>query len=238
MIESRGDQAAQIDDCVREPNTLYTLTFDPAPAEHADEYHDLEVEVREPGLKVRSNTFYYDQPYYLDTPNSAIEKVTVAQLDQLLSDAQGKSDDDLARQLTGLELTERANDTEVTAWTAKLHGKKAQEALIALVDASVFLAPPPGDIPTDAPPDENAQQQMLAQVNGYLNTTIPRLPNFFARRTALRYEENSTVLPGNAKFSTPEPLHVIVRSKDTVLYRGGIELVDTKASRHGKPDRS
>jgi hypothetical protein len=92
VIESLGDPVRQIDDCVREPSAFYSLTFDPAPAGHADENHELKVDVRQPGLKAHSDTFYYDQPYYLDAPNSAIRKVTVAQLEQILGSARGESD--------------------------------------------------------------------------------------------------------------------------------------------------
>jgi len=33
-----------------------------SPAEHPDEYHDLNVEVNRPGLNARSDTGFYDQP--------------------------------------------------------------------------------------------------------------------------------------------------------------------------------
>jgi hypothetical protein len=160
VIESLGDPVRQIDDCVREPSAFYSLTFDPAPAGHADEYHELKVDVRQPGLKAHSDTFYYDQPYYLDAPNSAIRKVTVAQLEQILGSARGESDGDIARELSALELTERASGAKIASWTAELHGKKAGVSSVALADASAFLDPPTADIPTDAPPDKNAQQQM------------------------------------------------------------------------------
>ncbi len=54
VIESLGDPVRQIDDCVLEASPFYTLTFDPAPAEHAGEYHELKVDVRQPGLKAHS----------------------------------------------------------------------------------------------------------------------------------------------------------------------------------------
>jgi hypothetical protein len=40
----------------------YTLSFDPPRAEHADEYHDLEVKIDKSGLKPRTNTGYYYEP--------------------------------------------------------------------------------------------------------------------------------------------------------------------------------
>ncbi len=42
---------------------FYTLSFDAPPADHADEYHSLEVKVDKPGLTARTRTGYYAQPY-------------------------------------------------------------------------------------------------------------------------------------------------------------------------------
>jgi VWFA-related protein len=57
-----NDLAGQIDSCVADANAFYRLSFDPPPAGHADEYHDLKVQVSQSGLTVRTNTGYYDQP--------------------------------------------------------------------------------------------------------------------------------------------------------------------------------
>jgi VWFA-related protein len=42
---------------------FYTLSFDAPPADHADEYHSLEVKVDKLGLTARTRTGYYAQPY-------------------------------------------------------------------------------------------------------------------------------------------------------------------------------
>jgi VWFA-related protein len=57
-----NDLVVQINTCIAEANAFYTISFDPSVAEHADEYHDLKVEVGQPGLTVRTNGGYYDQP--------------------------------------------------------------------------------------------------------------------------------------------------------------------------------
>ena len=41
---------------------FYRLSFDPPQAQHADEYHDLKVQVNQPGLTARTNAAYYNQP--------------------------------------------------------------------------------------------------------------------------------------------------------------------------------
>lgn len=53
---------AQIDRCVADANEFYRISFDPPPPDHADEYHDLNVQVDQPGLTVRTNTGYYNEP--------------------------------------------------------------------------------------------------------------------------------------------------------------------------------
>jgi len=57
-----NDIAGQIDSCISDANAFYTLSFNPPPAEHAGEYHDLKVTVGQPGLTVRTNSGYYNQP--------------------------------------------------------------------------------------------------------------------------------------------------------------------------------
>jgi VWFA-related protein len=62
VFNATGDLAAFINDCVAEAKAYYTIGFDPAGAEHTDEYHALDVTVDKPGLKARTNTGYYAEP--------------------------------------------------------------------------------------------------------------------------------------------------------------------------------
>ena len=57
-----NDLVSQIDRCVAEASAFYTISFDPPRAQHSDEYHDLKVQVAQPGLIVRTSTGYYNQP--------------------------------------------------------------------------------------------------------------------------------------------------------------------------------
>jgi hypothetical protein len=191
------------------------------------------VNLRAPGLTARTTTGYYDQPYYTDAPNPAIRPVTVDQLDQILRNQQSTPDADLAHQLSTVELTERADTAQIASWTAQLRGKKSREALVALADTSAFLDPPPADNLPDAPPDRNAQLQMISLADAWLSQTIPRLPNFFAQRTAVEFDETPQFDHGDGHFTAAEPLHVVGSSKTTVLYRNGAE-VEAKPSRHEK----
>jgi hypothetical protein len=57
-----NDMKAQINRCVQDAHAFYTLSFDPPPAAHPNEYHDLKVLVAKPGLTARTSTGYYNQP--------------------------------------------------------------------------------------------------------------------------------------------------------------------------------
>lgn len=56
-----NDLAAQIDRCVADANGFYRISFDPAHAAVAHEYHDLKVVVNKPDLVVRTNSGYYSE---------------------------------------------------------------------------------------------------------------------------------------------------------------------------------
>jgi len=223
-----GDMASQVEGCFRDTRAAYTLTFDPTPAQHVDDYHTLQVHLQDGGLTTHASTGYYDEPWYTDTPDPTIRPMTVAQLDSFVHTAAETPDSDLARQLRQVRLTERATKTQAAAWTALVRGKKAREALAVLVDLSDFLAPPSAGIPPDPPPDTAAQQAMLALAKQYVHQTIPRLPNFFARRIDVDYEEIPPFYREGGHYSAAEPLHIMDSSHTTVVFRSGGEVVDAK----------
>jgi VWFA-related protein len=57
-----NDLTAQIDKCIGDAESFYTLSFDPPRADRANEFHDLKVRIDKPGLTARTNTGYYNQP--------------------------------------------------------------------------------------------------------------------------------------------------------------------------------
>lgn len=232
-LEGSDDLIPLIENCVQEASAFYTLSFDPSPADHPDEFHDIKVQIDKPGLNARTNTGYYDQPYYSDQPNLATRPVTVQQLRQVLTADHGDRDGDVAQQLSGLELTERLDGAKLVSWTAALRGKRSRQALIALADASAFLDPPRSEISADAPPDAIAQRHMISLAADYLNKTIPKLPNFVATRTTVRYEESAQFNEGSTTVHF-EPLRVADNFKETVLYRDGNEVAGAAQRRKQK----
>jgi VWFA-related protein len=225
VLENTGDLARMIDQCVGDASTFYSISFDPPRTDAVDDYHDIKVQVSKPMLVARTNTGYYDQPVYYDRSNLASKRVTVEQLGRILVATGGNSEVEIARQLSGLELTERMSSTSLLSWKARLPGAKAWAALVALADASAFLDPPPAEVPAIAPPDFTAQRLMQSRMIDYLLQAIPKLPNFFATRTTVRYRESPLKTGQTWKTAKGDSsLYLAGSSRATILYRNGEEV--------------
>ncbi len=233
VLDRSYDLVQEIESCVREAGVFYTLSFDPPHADHADEYHALKVQIGKPGLTAHTNTGYYDQPYYADQPEPATRRVTVEQLEQLLDALHSQGDGEVAKQLSTLQLTQRVSDTRLASWTAATHGRKTHQMLKTLADASAFLPPPPAEVVADAPPDAAAQLRLISLAADYLKGTMPKLPNFFAARTTVHYEESAQFNQASSRIDY-EPLHATENFKETVLYRNGSEVADAGTTKRRK----
>jgi VWFA-related protein len=237
-LDAGNDLIKQIEDCIGGATPFYALSFDPPRTSSIDEYHDLKVELGTPGLAARTSTGYYNQPAYYDQPFVAAEHLTVEQLEQLLGSSHTTSDGELARRLSGIELTERITTSRLARWKDRMPGPKSLSALVALSDASAFLTPPAAEIPTTPPPDLSTQRQIINQAIHYLSETIPRLPNFFATRTTVSYAEQLQKSEQMTKVAMGDrSLHFESLSSGTVLYRNGAEVVDSEAVKGRKPKK-
>ena len=94
------DLLAQINSCVADATASYAISFDPPPTDHKSEYHDLKVQVTKPGFSARTNTGYYDQPDKdpmghagLNPSAPAARRMTIAQVEELLSSERGQPDE-------------------------------------------------------------------------------------------------------------------------------------------------
>ncbi len=233
---------------VDEASTFYSLSFDPPRVRKADEFHELRIVLDRPGLKVHTITGYYDEPEYF-RPEPKKEKkvilhrpafeeggdlllVTVAQLGDIAGLAKDKHDADAAREIEHLKLSERLSSPKMAVLSAELPGAKAKAALMAVGDASVFLAPPEAEIPNKTVPDVKEQRQMMSVVVGYLKTIIPKLPDFYARRFTSSFEK---VWKGTDESGMQQgALRPAGEFDATVYYRGGQEVVhEHGAAEHG-----
>jgi VWFA-related protein len=57
-----NDLVGQIDSCIAGAGAFYRISFNPPRAAHADEYHELKLEIDKPGLTARTSSGYYNQP--------------------------------------------------------------------------------------------------------------------------------------------------------------------------------
>jgi hypothetical protein len=197
-----------------------------------DEYHALKIEVAKPDLTAHTRVGYFDEPVFYDQPRDGIEHVTVEQLEHALSAAHGRSDGEVAKQLSRMELTERLSSAKLAMLEAALKRKKARQALVALADQSVFLAPPAAEIPSTPPPDAATQRMMLLRTIGYVEKIIPKLPDFFATRTTTQYHEPAP-RPGQTwKTATGDrSLYLAETSKASVHIRNGKRLSKERSPR-------
>ena len=128
------------------------------------------------------------------TKHEAISQVTVAQLEQALTAAEGahKSDDAIARQIGSSELSERLTEATLERLRSNLKaGGKAALALQLLADRSAFLDPPVNELPATPALDFLSQLRLLQAARIYVAQTLSHLPNFLATRTENRFDDSS-----------------------------------------------
>ncbi|MGA9241268.1 MAG: VWA domain-containing protein [Silvibacterium sp.] len=224
VLDSLGDLDRDIERCVEEVRSFYTLTFNPPHTYQMDEYRDLRVQVARPALTVRAPTGYYNEPVYFDNPRPGIEKVTVAQLEELVH-----SQTELPRKLANLELTERLSTARLDALLIEIRSERERQALTADADLSFALALPTDEIVNRPPPPGEEQRAILRRTFDYLQNAIPKLPNFYALRSTVRFEEHPK--RDNEIWKMPhqdQTLHFGTSEHAAVLYRNGNEVDEQK----------
>ncbi len=224
--------AEMIGKCIEEENVFYTLAFDIPLTNEVDDYHDLKIVMSKPDLMARTIAGYYNQPAYQDHLREAT-RVSVAQLEQMLERIHGSKDNEVAQEISGIELTEQMSSTRLSSWKDRLPGERARAALVAVADRSAFLALPPADIPAAAPPEPAVRQQMLSRMVEYWTKTMLQLPDFSATRTTILFDEPPPKEDTWKIVTRDQSLHAIETSNTAVLYRDGKEVLDAGA-RKGK----
>jgi len=62
VLHGNRDISGELQQCVEDTTAYYGISFDAPPAEHPNEYHQIDVQVAKPGLIARTRQGYYDQP--------------------------------------------------------------------------------------------------------------------------------------------------------------------------------
>jgi len=97
-------------------------------------------------------------------PTWAAKKVSVAQLEQMLTSdrAAHKSDIDIAKHIAAIELSERLTQEALKRLQQPFAGdSRTATALFLLADRSAFLDLPASELPATPPPDAEVQQHLL-----------------------------------------------------------------------------
>jgi hypothetical protein len=156
--------------------------------------------------------------------------VSVAELTKIIESVTVNQLSESAGELEHLQLTERLSSSTLTKLSAQLKGQDEKNALMVLGDASSFLEPPPDEVPRKAIPEMPEQKLILLRVADYLRKTIPKLPNFYARRFTTSFSDVSNRSKGSGIRETAG-IHAVGKFKATVYYRGGKEVVREEGAR-------
>jgi len=181
-------------------------------------------------------------------PALAYEPATIAQLEQILADAHGKPDKDLAKQLGALELTERLSTVRLEKLQASLPGIKSRQSLLVLSDNSAFHDLPASEIPQLPALDQATQTYLLNKASTYVKEALPRMIDLVVSRDTDHYDNLKVVSSG---FESPaamewmktmteaelngalpaaavvaaQPYHFTYKTSEIITYRNGEEAV-------------
>jgi VWFA-related protein len=193
-------------------------------------------------------------------PAMADKTMSIDQMEQFLIKLHGKPDGKVAGELEDQQLTERVSPARLARWEADFPGKRTQEELMKLADMTAFLNPPASDVLRDPPPDMETQQRMVSMALEYVRTTMVRLPDFYATRETMHFEDalmrreqyayaGSTAMDAHASLTdlpkqTPgmgttteyRGLHSTGGYTTTVTYRDGQEVFDEDAGKRKKAE--
>jgi VWFA-related protein len=162
-------------------------------------------------------------------PAFAAHRITVSQLEQTLSTDIDKhrSDEDIARQLGDLQLSERLTPPTLYRLAAKLPPMpRTALALELLADDSSLLDPPRSELPATVPPDPALQLRILGAARAYVVQTIPRLPNFFATRSTVRFDDAPQIVH-QGEWPIRAGFHLQGTRSRTVTVRDGLEVAES-----------
>jgi len=172
-------------------------------------------------------------------PCLAAKRISVDQLEQIVSAAHGKSDSKIADQIYSLELTERLSPARLAHDLAELPGPVSRQALQSIADVAEFLDLPAADLPSTPKPDRQAEISLWNLTLATAGKTIAKLPNFFATRETTNFVDTPPEPPRNTVDTIRyAPLHEVADESVTVLYRDGHEFLDPKGSHHVSFDPS
>lgn len=164
VLPASDDLSAQIESCVQQADSFYTLTFDPPHAKKPNEYHFLQIGLSHLEYTAHLRTGYYNQLFYADPPNLAVRSVSARQFGNIVMTLSMRTGahDSAAREISALQLTERLSGRRAAELLNRFRNPAAADAIRAVIDQSVFFPPPQSEILPDPPSDSAEFKRSLA----------------------------------------------------------------------------
>ena len=126
-------------------------------------------------------------------PSWAAKRMTVAQLEQMLSTekAAHKSDSEIARKISDVELSERLTDLALGELSKQFAGgSPTSNGIVSAGRQVVFLDPPANELPATPTLDAATQRHVLEAAKRFAVETLPNLPNLLATRTTFSFDDS------------------------------------------------
>ena len=240
VLPASDDLSAQIESCVQQADSFYTLTFDPPQAAKPNEYHFLQIGLTNSGYTAHLRSGYYNQLFYADPPNPAVRSVSATQFGNIVMtlSMRTRAHDVPAQEISALQLNERLSGRRAAELMNRFSNAAAADAVRAVIDQSAFLQPPRSEILPEPPPDQATRQNILASASDYLSHIIPKLPNFVANRSTVLLDQGFSNRDPSAAAFEAAPFYVAEAWDGTVTYSGGKEVVTSGHPRSSNPASS
>src|SRR3974390_2712894 len=152
----------------------------------------------------------------------AERSVTLSQLRGMLAEQKiaNISDDEAARRIGGLELTEKLTQRTLNDLQTEFKpGPKTIVALTLLADLSSFLAPPADELPSMSPPDVTKQRAIVNAAVAYVANTLHHLPHFLATRITRSFDDSPLIITENGWTPHHINLHSAGTFRQQITYR-------------------
>lgn len=162
------------------------------------------------------------------------QTLSVGQLAQIVANPSHLSDQELARRISKLELSECLTEDRLTTLQNLAPGPKTSAILEDLMQQSSFLEPPPVDIAAKPPPTLSEQKAIYGRSVDYLLQFARRLPNLIATETIRRFDDDASTPENAGQLGRLRPLDTAVAQ---VTYSNGLETLEIKTV-NGLPDWS
>ena len=194
-------------------------------------------------------------------PANATEKMTVAQLEQIISQAESNPreakhdtrssdevseisdgdllpqlglDDALLPKLADIELTERMNTLTLYRLVGKYRlGPQIQIALEQMADRSALLKLPAGEAPVLPIPDAKAEQTMFTAAREYVIRRLSHLPDFVATRTTTTFDNTPASLKYFQSITDAGGFRKVETEQQQITFRDGKEVTEPAGSAGG-----